>query len=190
MLFGGRVAEETVFGPEKVTTGAANDIERASAMARSMVTRFGMSEELGMVSVGETEHEVFLGRELVQRRNVSEHTSQIVDREIKRIVDEAYESARKLLEKERDLLERIATALLERETLDRTEIEALADGKALPTMEVEPERLPAPKSEPAEPLVGAWEEEDGDGGDVEGSEDDKAPAVQLDLDDPGANSPG
>ena len=164
-------------------------------MARSMVTRFGMSEELGMVSVGETEHEVFLGRELVQRRNVSEHTSQIVDREIKRIVDEAYESARELLEKERDLLKRIATALLERETLDRTEIEALADGKALPAMDVEPERLPAPKSVPVEPLMGAWEDEEegegeADGGDVDGLEEEKTPAVQLDLDDPGANPPG
>ncbi len=190
MLFGGRVAEEMIFGPGKVTTGAANDIERASAMARSMVTRFGMSEELGMVSVGEAEHEIFLGRELVQRREVSEHTSQAVDRGIRRIVDEAYDRARELLEGERDLLERIATALLERETLGREEVNALADGKPLPAMEVEPERLPASTEKPAEPLMGAWEEEEDDQGEVEGSEEEKAPAVQLDLDDPGENPPG
>ncbi len=143
-----------------------------------------------MMAVGDADHEIFLGREIVQRREISEHTSQIVDREIKRIVGEAYDRAREVLEGERDLLERIAAALLERETLGRDDVDALADGKPLPAMEVEPERLPVSTATPAEPLTGAWEEEEDDQGEVEGSEEEKAPAVQLDLDDPGANPPG
>ncbi|HAW89063.1 MAG TPA: hypothetical protein DCX61_00160, partial [Gemmatimonadetes bacterium] len=79
MLFGGRVAEELVFGPDKITTGAGNDIERATAMARQMVTRFGMSDVIGLMAIGQADQEVFLGRELVQRREVSEHTAQQVD---------------------------------------------------------------------------------------------------------------
>jgi cell division protease FtsH len=134
MLFGGRVAEEMIFGPEKVTTGAGNDIERATAMARSMVTRFGMSPQVGLVAVGDSEHEVFLGRELVQRREVSEHTAETVDREIKRILDEAHDHARDVLEQHEELLESIAQALLERETLDRDQIEALSRGEELPPM--------------------------------------------------------
>jgi cell division protease FtsH len=158
------VAEEIIFGPDKVTTGAANDIERASAMARSMVTRFGMSEELGMMAVGDADHEIFLGREIVQRREISEHTSQIVDREIRRIVGEAYDRARELLDGERDLLDRLAEALLERETLGRDDVDALADGRLLPAMEVEPERLPVSTAKPAEPLTGTSEEEKDDQG--------------------------
>ncbi len=132
MLFGGRVAEEMVFGPRRITTGAGNDIDRATAIARRMVTQFGMSDVIGLMTVGDAEHEVFLGRELVQRREVSEHTAQQVDREVKRILDEAHERAREVLSKERDLLERIAQALLERETLDRDDIDSLAQGRELP----------------------------------------------------------
>ncbi len=135
MLFGGRVAEELVFGPERITTGAGNDIERATTIARRMVTQFGMSEVIGLMAVGDAEHEVFLGRELVQRREVSEHTAQLVDREVKRILDEAYRRARGILEQERDLLERIAQALLERETLDQDEIQLLARGEPLPPVQ-------------------------------------------------------
>jgi cell division protease FtsH len=145
MLFGGRVAEEVTFGPEKVTTGAGNDIERATSLARSMVTRFGMSETVGLVAVGDSEHEVFLGRELVQRREVSEHTAQKVDREVKRILDEAHDRARTVLEEHSELLESIAQSLLERETLDRFEIQLLSEGKALPPVEVP--GLPGPSSE-------------------------------------------
>ncbi len=157
MLFGGRVAEEMTFGPEYVTTGAGNDIERATAMGRRMVTQFGMSEAIGLVAVGDADHEVFLGRELSQRRQVSEHTARLVDQELKRILDGAHEKAREVLEEHKDLLENIAQALLERETLDRTEIEALARGDQLPPLP-EPEvedpaaavlpqlrRAPAPK---------------------------------------------
>ena len=134
MLFGGRAAEELVFGPDKVTTGAGNDIQRATQMARRMVTQFGMSEAVGPMAVGDAEQEVFLGRELVQRREISEKTAELVDSEVKRLLDEAYERARRTLEENRDLLETIAEALLERETLDREEVELLAAGKPLPAL--------------------------------------------------------
>jgi len=131
MLFGGRVAEELEFGPEKVTTGAGNDIERATAMARRMVTRFGMSDRIGLMAVGDSEQEVFLGRELVQRREVSDFTARQVDQEVKRILDEAHSKARGIVEENRTLLADIANALLERETLDASEIQLLVEGKAL-----------------------------------------------------------
>jgi cell division protease FtsH len=134
MLFGGRVAEEMQFGPESVTTGAGNDIERATSMVRKMVTTFGMSEVIGLVAVGDAESEVFLGREIGHRRTVSEHTARLVDQEVKRKLDEAHEKARELLEKNKDLLETIAQALLDRETLDRTELEILESGGTLPPL--------------------------------------------------------
>ena len=139
MLFGGRVAEEMIFGPEKVTTGAGNDIERATAMARQMVTRFGMSEAIGLMTVGQADQEVFLGRELGQRREVSEQKAHEVDREIKRILDEALENTRTILKTHEDLLESLAKALLERETLNADEILLLNEGKTLPPLEVEVE---------------------------------------------------
>ena len=114
MLFGGRVAEEITFGPAKVTTGAGNDIERATSMARRMVTRFGMSDRIGLMAVGDSDQEVFLGRELVQRREVSEHTARQVDEEVKQLLDAAHSKAREILEANRDLLEALAEALLER----------------------------------------------------------------------------
>jgi cell division protease FtsH len=138
MLFGGRVAEEMVFGLHKITTGAGNDIERATAMARRMVTRFGMSEVIGLMAVGEGEQEVFLGRELGHRREVSDHTAQMVDQEIKRVLDQAHDNARVVLEQNRALLDAIADALLERESLDRGEVEALARGETLPPLDLEP----------------------------------------------------
>ncbi len=142
MLFGGRVAEEMIFGPEAVTTGAGNDIERATDMARRMVTAFGMSEVIGLVAIGEAEHEIFLGRDISQRRIVSEHTSRLVDQEVKRILDEAQEHAREVLEANKALLEIFAQALLERETLDREAIQTLERGEQLPPLELpEPESL-------------------------------------------------
>ena len=134
MLFGGRVAEEMIFGPEKITTGAGNDIERATAMARQMVTRFGMSDVIGLMAIGQANQEVFLARELVQRREVSEHTAQQVDQEIKRVLDEAEERARSIVTEHKDLLERIAQGLLERETLDSVDIGLLYAGEELPPL--------------------------------------------------------
>ena len=155
MLYGGRVAEEMIFGPERITTGAGNDIERATQIARRMVTRFGMSDKVGLMAVGEGEHEIFLGRELSQRRDVSEHTSQLVDQEIKHFLDEAQDRARGLIEHNRELLERIAQALLDRETLGREEIRLIAEGKELPPLEVpEPEPLAAAAGSAARTRVG------------------------------------
>jgi cell division protease FtsH len=136
MLYGGRAAEAMIFGKEKITTGAGNDSERATAMGRRMVTQFGMSEEIGPMAVGDSEQEVFLGRELVQRRAISENVAERVDREVKRLLDEAYTSATATLERNQDLLEQIAEALLERETLDREEVELLAAGERLPEAKV------------------------------------------------------
>jgi cell division protease FtsH len=155
MLFGGRVAEEMIFGPEKVTTGAGNDIERATAMARRMVTQFGMSDAVGPMAIGDSEQEVFLGRDIGQRRQVSEQTARLVDGEVKRMLDESYDLARQILAANSELLEAIANALLERESLDREQVEMLAAGQALPPVrttqaagEVEVRPAVAPKSPP------------------------------------------
>ncbi|HEU5261538.1 MAG TPA: ATP-dependent zinc metalloprotease FtsH [Gemmatimonadales bacterium] len=142
MAYGGRVAEELVFGLEKVTTGAAADIQQATEMARRMVTQFGMSDVVGPIAVGDREAEIFLGREVVQRREVSERTAELVDTEVKRILTDAYEQARNILSGNRQVLDRLASALLERETLDREEVELVVAGKALPP--VAPPAAPAP----------------------------------------------
>jgi cell division protease FtsH len=136
MLYGGRAAEELVFGKDKITTGAGNDIERATAMARRMVTSFGMSESIGPMSIGDAEQEIFLGREIVQRRAISESVAERVDDEIKRLLDEAYVQAMQTVSDNRELLEKIAEALLERETLDREEVDLLAAGQPLPEAKV------------------------------------------------------
>jgi cell division protease FtsH len=144
MAFGGRVAEEIVFGPEKITTGAGNDIERATALARRMVTQFGMSERVGMMAVGDREQEIFLGREISQRREVSEATAQLVDGEVKRLLDEAYQRATAIIGGNRELLERITLALLERETIDREDLDILVRGEKLPPLPpTEPPSAPA-----------------------------------------------
>jgi len=132
IAFGGRVSEELVFGPNKVTTGAGSDIEQATAIARRMVTQFGMSDKIGMMAVGDREQEIFLGREFGQRREVSERTAQMVDDEVKRFLDEAHERARGILTEYRVLLDQIAATLLERETIDREDLDLIIQGKALP----------------------------------------------------------
>ena len=142
MLFGGRVAEEMIFGPSKITTGAGNDIERATGIARRMVTQFGMSDVLGPIAVGEADHEIFLGREISQRRDVSDKTAEVVDAEIKRILDEAYSKAEEVLTANQDLLGAIAEALLERETLDLEDVRILEDGGELPPLK---DATPAPE---------------------------------------------
>jgi cell division protease FtsH len=150
MLFGGRVAEEQIFGANAVTTGAGNDIERATSMARRMVTSFGMSDVIGLVSVDNNDQEVFLGREIQNRRTVSEHTQRIVDQEIKRILDEAHQRAHVVLEEHEELLESIARALLDRETLDSDDVKMLERFEPLPPLPIEPEALEE-KQEVAEP---------------------------------------
>jgi cell division protease FtsH len=132
MFFGGRVAEEIIFGADKDTTGAGNDIERATALARRMVTQFGMSEVIGPLAVGDKEQEIFLGREFAQRREISERTAQMVDDEVKRLIDEAYARAMGIISENRELLDRIADALLERETIDRDDLDRLVKNQPLP----------------------------------------------------------
>ncbi len=159
MFFGGRVAEELIFGPEKVTTGAGNDIERATGLARRMVTQFGMSEKIGAMAIGDREQEVFLGREFGQRREVSERTAETVDDEVKRLLDEAYARAVAILTEHRPLLERIAQALLERETIDREDLDLLVQDRPLPPKEAPPPPAVAsvarPAATPGLPALGA-----------------------------------
>ena len=127
VLFGGRIAEELFMN--QMTTGASNDFERATAMARDMVTRYGMSD-LGVMVYGENEGEVFLGRSVTQHKNVSEATMQKVDAEIRRLIDEQYSLARKLLEENRDKVEAMTKALLEWETIDAEQIDDIMAGKS------------------------------------------------------------
>ncbi len=130
-LFGGRVAEEMVFGAENVTTGAADDIRRATNLARRMVTEFGFSDKLGPLRYSENEEEVFLGHSVTQRKNVSDATAKIIDEEIRRLVEEAEATARKIISEHIDDLHKIAKALLEYETLSGDEIRALIRGEPI-----------------------------------------------------------
>lgn len=129
IMMGGRVAEELVFGREKVTSGAASDIEQATRLARMMVTRWGLSEELGTVSYGENQDEVFLGMSVSRTQNASEATVQKIDTEIRRLVEEGYRQATKILTEKRADLETLAKGLLEYETLTGDEIQDLLKGK-------------------------------------------------------------
>jgi cell division protease FtsH len=129
IMMGGRVAEELVFGREKVTSGAASDIEQATRLARMMVTRWGLSEELGTVSYGENQDEVFLGMSVSRTQNASEATVQKIDSEIRRLVEEGYNQATKILTERRADLEVLAKGLLEYETLSGEEIQDLLKGK-------------------------------------------------------------
>jgi cell division protease FtsH len=138
VLMGGRTAEEMFLG--HITTGAGNDIERATDIARNMVCEWGMSE-LGPLAFGKKEEAIFLGREIAQHRDFSEATAVDIDKEVKRIVNIAYESAKNIQNTHRDVLERIAQGLLEREVLDANEVRMLIEGKALP----EKVRTPPPQ---------------------------------------------
>ncbi|MGB6252806.1 MAG: ATP-dependent zinc metalloprotease FtsH [Bradyrhizobium sp.] len=129
IMMGGRVAEELVFGKEKVTSGASSDIEQATRLARMMVTRWGLSEELGTVSYGENQDEVFLGMSVSRTQNASEATVQKIDTEIRRFVEEGYNQATKILTEKRADLEALAKGLLEYETLTGDEIMDLLKGK-------------------------------------------------------------
>ncbi|HJP60694.1 MAG TPA: ATP-dependent zinc metalloprotease FtsH [Gemmatimonadaceae bacterium] len=136
--YGGRVAEELVFGRDRVTTGAASDIQQATALARRYVSQWGLSEAIGPVLVGDNEQELFLGRELQTRREVSERTAQLVDSEVSRVIKEAYARATEVLQEHMELLHTVASALLDRETLTGDEVMALARGETLPPRPVSP----------------------------------------------------
>jgi len=141
VLFGGRIAEEIFMS--QMTTGASNDFERATDLARSMVTRWGMSDELGPMVYGENEGEVFLGRSVTVHKNVSETTMQKVDSEIRRIVDEQYALAKRVILENRDKVETMANSLLEWETLDADQINDIMEGR--------PPRPPKPAQPPSQP---------------------------------------
>jgi cell division protease FtsH len=130
-LYGGRVAEELIFGADKVTTGASNDIERATKMARNMVTKWGLSE-LGPIAYGEQEDEVFLGRSVTQHKNVSDDTARRIDEVIRGILDRAYERAREILTENLDKLHVMADTLLTYETIDAKQIDAIMEGRLPP----------------------------------------------------------
>src|ERR1700678_4233373 len=134
IMMGGRVAEELVFGREKVTSGAASDIEQATKLARMMVTRWGLSNSLGTVAYGENQEEVFLGYSVARQQNISEATVQKIDAEIRRLVEEGYQEAQQILTDKRTDLETLAKGLLEFETLSGDEIKDLIMGKR-PTRE-------------------------------------------------------
>lgn len=133
-LYGGRLAEEIIFGSEKVTTGASNDIERATQMARNMVTRWGLSERLGPLAYGEEQGEVFLGRSVTQTQSISEETQHLIDEEIRSVIDRNYDRAERILRENMDKMHLMAEALMKYETIDRFQIDDIMEGRvpALP----------------------------------------------------------
>lgn len=128
-LFGGRIAEELTLGKDKVTTGASNDIERATDLARNMVTKWGLSERLGPLTYTEEDGEVFLGRSMTQHKAISDETTHIIDEEIRSLIDRNYERAEKILKENRDKLDLMAEALMKYETIDTEQIDDIMEGK-------------------------------------------------------------
>ncbi|MCC7053140.1 MAG: ATP-dependent zinc metalloprotease FtsH [Gemmatimonadaceae bacterium] len=144
MAYGGRTAEELIFGRDHVTTGASSDIQQATGIARRYVSQWGLSDAVGPILVGDNEQEMFLGRELTSRREVSEKTAQLVDAEVSRVIKEAYNRAKAALEENIDLLHSLAKNLLERETLTREDIGLLVQGQILPPRIDPPSSLTPP----------------------------------------------
>jgi len=127
MLLGGRIAEEITFGEGEISTGASNDIEKATDLIRKMVTSYGMSDKIGPIAVGKRNEHVFMGRDFGADKNYSEEVASIIDREIKTIIEERYEFAKKLLLENKDIIEEIVKVLLERETLDEKEVDEIIE---------------------------------------------------------------
>jgi cell division protease FtsH len=127
----GRVAEEIIFGYEKVSSGASSDISYATGLARDMVTRWGMSDALGPLQYAEADEEVFLGYSVNRQKNMSNETAQAIDKEIRRVVEQGYDRAKHVLTEHRDQLEILASALLEYETLSGDEIKAVLAGEPI-----------------------------------------------------------
>ena len=128
-LFGGRIAEELIFGADKVTTGASNDIERATELARNMVTRWGLSDKLGPLTYSEEEGEVFLGRSVTRHKNVSDETAHVIDEEIRMVIDRNYKRAKLLLIENTDTLHVMAQTLIKYETIDIDQIDDIMAGR-------------------------------------------------------------
>jgi cell division protease FtsH len=128
-LFGGRIAEELVFGPDKVTTGASNDIMRTTELARNMVTKWGLSDKLGPLTYSDEQEEVFLGHSVAQHKAVSDETAHDIDSEIRSIIDDAYARAEAILKDNIDKLHVMAEALMKYETIDSDQIDDIMAGK-------------------------------------------------------------
>jgi len=159
-LYGGRIAEEMTLGPDGVTTGASNDIQRASDIARSMVTKWGLSEELGPLMYDEAQEEVFLGRSAgTQSKSISAETAQKIDKEVRRISDECYARATVILTEHRDKLDAMAEALMTYETIDASQIDDIMAGR-----------------EPGAPSN--WSDDSSDGGDAGGGDAVSEPDTQ------------
>lgn len=156
-LFGGRIAEEMINGFDGVTTGASNDIERATKIARNMVTKWGLSEKMGPLAYEEEEGEVFLGKTMTQSSHISQRTAEEIDREVRAIIDASYEKAKKILHDNRDKLEAMAQALMKYETIDADQIDDIMNG-----------RTPRPPKDWDEPGAGGATSEE-----VSTKEDDK-----------------
>jgi cell division protease FtsH len=150
-LFGGRVAEEMVFGPEYVTTGASNDIERATEIARNMVTKWGLSDRLGTLTYAEEDGEVFLGRQVTQHKQVGEKTRDAIDEEVRRVIDGNYQRAKEILEREVDKLHKMAETLIRFETIDEEQIRDIMQGREpKPPEDWDDRELPSAGAKPRE----------------------------------------
>ena len=152
IIMGGRVAEEEKFGDDAVTAGAASDIQQATSLARAMVTRWGLSDEIGPVDYGDDQGQVFLGQQLVQSSSVSEETSKKIEEEVRKLIQKGMDDAREIMTKFRDQWSAVAEALLEYETLSGDEIRALINDGKLPERPDEPDEPPRPNA--AVPVIG------------------------------------
>jgi len=161
-LFGGRLAEVMTLGPEQVTIGASNDIERATEIARNMVTKWGLSEKLGPLTYSEEEGEVFLGRSITQHKHVSDDTANSIDEEVRVIIDRNYQRAKAILTEHEDELHAMAKALIKYETLDTAQIKEVMEGREVTPPEdwedsddSEPTKVkPSKSSDGASPIGG------------------------------------
>jgi cell division protease FtsH len=131
-LYGGRLAEELIFGHSKVTTGASNDIMRATQLARNMVTKWGMSDQLGPLMYGDEEEELFLGRSITQTKTVSPETAELIDAEVRALIDRCYNTSKTILVENTDKLHTMADALMKYETIDAIQIDAIMEGRDVP----------------------------------------------------------
>lgn len=192
MLLGGRVAEEVAIG--SITTGASNDIDRATKIARNMVCMWGMSEKLGPLSFGDNQEQVFLGKELIHDKNYGEETAKVIDAEVRRFVEEGHDKARSLLKEKRDVLDKIADALLERETITGADIDLLMEGKELPPAPIinEPRDFGAGKKEGGSGYTPVSEKSSGpdDSGSADSGDDEFILEDAEDKDDSGSGDSG
>lgn len=172
MLLGGRVAEKLVL--DDISTGASNDIQRATELARRMITEFGMSEDLGPINYGNSQDEVFLGRDFGHARNYSENIASKIDKEIKRIVQEGYDKAEQILKENIEGLHRVANALLEREKLEASEFEAVFANQPLPELVLDEVLDEEKGSEGADQETGSVNANDGEGQDADTADNDQA----------------